>query len=198
MPIEFDFYFDYASPAGYLAYKRLPGIVERTGVPVNYRPILLGAVMKKTGNIPPFAIPSKDKWFFEDLARWAQRHGAPFRKNPFFPVNSLILMRAAIAMRRANRLLDYSDVVYKALWEDGKNLGDIEIVSEVLGAAGFDVPALFAASDDPEVKEELKNDTDAAVARGVFGVPTCFVNGEQHFGQDRLDFVEEALMRVKA
>lgn len=198
MHMEVDFYFDYGSPSSYLAYQRLPAIAERMGARVNYRPILLGGVLKAIGNMAPGDVPAKGAWLFADLSRWARRYGVPFQQNPFFPINTLHLMRGAIAMRRAGRLLEYSDAVYKAIWADGENFGDPKVISTVLGSAGFDVPALFAACDDPSVKAELKADTDSAVARGVFGAPTFFVDGEQHFGQDRLDFVEEALNHTRA
>ncbi len=197
MHTKVDFYFDYGSPASYLAYKRLPGIVERTGAEITYRPILLGGLLKAAGNAAPTGVPAKATWFFADLSRWAGRYGVPFQKNPFFPINTLHLMRGAIAMRSAGRLLEYSDAVYKAIWADGENFGDPKVISTVLGSAGFDVAALFAC-EDPSVKAELKAETDRAVARGVFGAPTFFVEGEQHFGQDRLDFVEEALNRAAA
>jgi len=195
MHTDIDFYFDYGSPTSYMAYMRLPAIAERTGAQINYRPILLGGVLKATGNAAPTEIPAKAEWLFADLSRWAKRYGMPFQRNPFFPIVTLNLMRGAIAMQRAGRFKEYSDTVFQAIWAEGENFADPKVISKVLAQAGFDVPALFAACDDPSVKSQLKTATESAVARGVFGAPTFFVNGELHFGQDRLDFVEEALNR---
>jgi 2-hydroxychromene-2-carboxylate isomerase len=191
-----EFYFDYGSPASYLAFRRLPGIAARTGATVIDRPILLGAVLKQVGNIAPAAVPAKGRWMMQDLARWAKRLEIPLRINPFFPIVTLPLMRGAIAMRRLGRLAEYSEAMFTALWVDGRDMGDPVVVGQVLEAAGFDSPGLVAAIADPAIKDELKADTDAAIARGVFGAPTFFVGDEQHFGQDRLDFVEETLTRA--
>ena len=191
-----EFYFDYGSPASYLAFRRLPGIAARTGAIVIDRPILLGAVLKQVGNIAPATVPAKGRWMMQDLARWAKRLEVPLCINPFFPIVTLPLMRGAIAMRRLGRLAEYSEAMFTALWVDGRNMGDPAVVGQVLEAAGFDGPGLIAAIADPAVKDALKSDTDAAIARGVFGAPTFFVGDEQHFGQDRLDFVEETLTRA--
>ena len=118
-----------------------------------------------------------------------------FRQNPFFPINTLMLMRGAagLQMREPTRLLSYLDAVFRAIWVDGKDMNDPAVVGAVLKAAGFDPEKLLALTADPEVKERLKALTQEAVARGVFGAPTCFVDGNMYWGQDRLDFVQEAL-----
>lgn len=195
MPKSVEFFFDYGSPASYIAFKRLPAIVEKTGAQVIDRPMLLGGVIKATGNSTPMEVPAKATWFFADMDRTARRHGVPYQKNPAFPINTLYLMRGAIFARKLGRLADYSAAMFKAVWEDGENCGDPQVVARVLTAAGFDAKAVFAACEDPDIKAELKAETDAAVARGVFGAPTFIIDGELQFGQDRLDCVEEALAR---
>lgn len=191
-----EFYFDYGSPTSYIAYKRLPAIAARTNAQVIYKPVLLGGIMKACGNTPPSDIPAKANWLFADLSRTAQRHSIPYRKNPSFPMKTLTLMRGAIAMRQRGKLLEYSDVVFTSIWSEGRDLSNREVIAESLAAAGFDAKAFFEWCEDGQVKSELKEETEAAIARGVFGAPTFIVGGELHFGQDRLDFVEEALGTV--
>jgi len=132
---------------------------------------------------------------FEDIPRWARRHGVPFSFNPAFPINTLPLMRGAVGlqMRDPARFVVYCDAVYDALWQHKKNLGDAAVLAETLATAGFDAEAFTALIADAEVKAALVANTDEAVARGVFGAPTFFVGTQMFFGQDRLDFVREAL-----
>lgn len=190
-----EFYFDVGSPAAYLAWHRLPKICRETQAAIDYRPMLLGGVFQATGNHSPTAVPLKGDYMTTDLARFARRDGTPFRHNPFFPINTLTLMRGALGlqMRDASRMVPYVDAVYRAIWADGKNMNDPAVVADVLKAAGFDAQALLALTADPQVKEALKAATQEAVARGVFGAPTFFVDGQMYWGQDRLDFVQEAL-----
>jgi 2-hydroxychromene-2-carboxylate isomerase len=189
-----EFYFDVGSPAAYIAWHRLPGICSETGATLQYKPMLLGGVFQATGNQSPMAIPAKGRYVHMDLERYAQRSRIPFSHNPFFPINTLMLMRGATAlqMRDPQDLVAYVDAIYRAIWVDGKNMNDPEVVAAVLHQAGFDPAALLAMANDPEVKDRLKSDQDA-VARGVFGAPTFFVDGQMYWGQDRLDFVKEAL-----
>lgn len=190
-----DFYFDVGSPAAYLAWHRLPRICEEAGAALAYRPMLLGGVFQATGNQSPMSIPAKGRYMMSDLERFGQRDGIPFRHNPFFPINTLTLMRGAtgLQMRDPARLVPYVDAVYRAIWVDGKNMNDAAVVAGVLQEAGFEPAALMAMASDPEVKERLKTVTQEAVARGVFGAPTFFVGDCMYWGQDRLDFVKQAL-----
>ena len=190
-----EFYFDVGSPAAYIAFKRLPGICEKQRARLEYKPMLLGGVFQATGNQSPVNIPAKGRYIMVDFERFARRHGIEFRQNPFFPINTLMLMRGAtgVQMRDPPRLLPYLDAVFRAIWVDGKDMNDPAVVAAVLKDAGFDPQALLALTGDPEVKERLKALTQEAVARGVFGAPTCFVDGEMYWGQDRLDFIQEAL-----
>jgi 2-hydroxychromene-2-carboxylate isomerase len=192
-----EFWFDVGSPAAYLAWHRLPKIAQRAGATIDYRPMLLGGVFQSTSNQSPMMVPAKGKWMQHDLARFAKREGTAFRHNPHFPINTLTLMRGAVGlqMREPGRMNAYVDAVYRAIWADGKNMNDLPTVAGVLKGAGFDPEALLALTSDPEVKERLKAVTAEAVQRGVFGAPTFFVGGEMYWGQDRLDWVEEALQQ---
>jgi 2-hydroxychromene-2-carboxylate isomerase len=196
MPKAVDFYFDFGSPAAYLAYTQLPKICAETGAALNWKPMLLGGVFQATGNQSPATIPAKGKFMNADLPRFAKRYGVPFGHNPNFPINTLLLMRAAtgLQMRGDPRFGDFLQAVFKAIWVDGQNMNDIAVVGAVLHAAGFDAAAMLALCSQQDVKDELKAATQAAVARGIFGAPTMFVGDEMFWGQDRLDFVREALM----
>jgi 2-hydroxychromene-2-carboxylate isomerase len=188
-----EFFFDFGSPTTYLAYTQLPALAERTGAEIVYRPMLLGGVFKATGNASPAALPAKGKWMGFDMGNFARRYGVPFSRNPFFPINTITLMRGAVAMQREGKLMPYMAAIFPAIWVEGKNLGDAAVVAEVLTKAGFDPAAFQAAVEQQEVKDELKANTEEAVSRGVFGAPTFFVGENLYFGQDRLEFVEAAL-----
>lgn len=189
-----EFYFDLGSPTAYLAHKRLGQLSTQYGLQVHYVPMLLGGVFKATGNASPVTIPAKGKYMLEhDLPRFAQRYGVPLNFNPWFPINTLNLMRGAIAAGRLGCMDTYVDRSYDAIWVEQKNMGDPAVVSQVLKEAGLDADDLIALSQDPGVKAELVANTEAAVARGVFGAPTLFLEGAMYFGQDRLDFIEEAI-----
>jgi 2-hydroxychromene-2-carboxylate isomerase len=190
-----EFFFDFGSPASYLAYTQLPRIAAETGATLVLRPMLLGGVFKATGNSSPVTVPAKGRWMLGDLARWAQRYGVTFALNPSFPINTLTLMRGAAGLQlcQPERLTAYCDAVFSALWQRQLNLGDPAVLAATLGAAGFDPETFMALVSDPEVKAALVATTEEAVARGVFGAPSCFVGEALFFGQDRLDFVREAL-----
>jgi 2-hydroxychromene-2-carboxylate isomerase len=189
-----EFYFDFGSPTAYLAHKRLGQLSKQYGLQIRYMPMLLGGVFKATGNASPVTIPAKGKYMLEhDLPRFAQRYGVALNFNPHFPINTLNLMRGAIAAGRLGCMEDYVNLAFEAVWVQEKNMGDPVILSQALGEAGLDAESLIALSQDPEVKAELLANTEAAVARGVFGTPTLFMDGAMYFGQDRLDFIEAAL-----
>ncbi|WP_457787180.1 DsbA family protein [Pseudomonas sp. PL-6] len=192
-----EFFFDLGSPASYLAHTQLPAICRDSGAALVYRPMLLGGVFQATGNASPALIPAKGRYMLRDLARFAERYGVAMRFNPHFPLNTLSLMRLVVAIQlyQPERLAAGLQALFQAIWVDGLNLGEPAKVAEVLTAAGFDAEALQAQIAEQEVKDALKATTEEAVKRGVFGAPTCFVGGEMFFGQDRLDFVREALAR---
>ena len=191
-----EFFFDYGSPYSYLANSRLPALAERAGAEVSYRPMLLGGVFKATGNSSPAVEPCEAKRAYGglELRRWIAHLGVPFSCNPHFPINTLLLMRTAVAAQRAGVFEPFHRAVYPAFWVDGENLGEPEVVTRVVEKAGLDARTLLEAAGDPEVKGELRATTEEAVARGVFGAPTFFVEDEMFFGNDRLDFVERALL----
>ncbi len=189
-----EFFFDFGSPTTYLAHTQLPRIAREAGAALQYRPMLLGGVFKATGNVSPVTVPAKGRWMGQDIARWARHWGVPFTFNPHFPINTLTLMRGAVGlqMRQPQDFTRYVDAVFHAMWVNPRNLGDAAVLAAALAEAGFDADALMALVGDAEVKAKLVANTEEAVARGVFGAPTCFVGEQMFFGQDRLDFVREA------
>jgi 2-hydroxychromene-2-carboxylate isomerase len=195
MPKQVEFYFDVGSPAAYLAWKQLPKIAAETGAQVIYRPFLLGGVFQATGNKSPMEVPAKGRYMRDDLQRFAARYGVPFQHNPHFPINTLNLMRGAVGLqaREPHRLDGYLDAVFRAIWVEARDMNDAGTVAAVLQQAGFDAQRVLALAADPQVKDSLKAVTQQAVERGVFGAPTFFVGSRMFWGQDRLDFVKEAL-----
>ena len=189
-----EFYFDFGSPTAYLAHKRLGQLCAEYPLEVIYKPMLLGGVFKATGNASPIATPAKGEYMLvHDLPRFARRYGVALNMNLYFPINTLNLMRAALAAKQLECEEPFVNAVYDAVWIDGKNMGDADVVAEVLSANELDARALLELAQAPEIKTALITETEAAVARGVFGAPTFFMAGEMYFGQDRLDFIEEAL-----
>ena len=190
--------FDFGSPNAYLTLKVLPELLERAGAELVITPCLLGGIFKATGNKAPMVqyaeAPAKLAYENLEMRRFIAKHGlARFRINPHFPVNTLAIMRGAIVAEDEGNLDDYVDAVNRAMWEDGLKMDDPEVVAAFLSANGFDGPALLARTQEPEIKAKLVANTEAAVARGVFGIPTFFVGDEMYFGKDRLGQVEEAL-----
>lgn len=188
-----EFLFDVGSPTTYLAHKRLAGVIER-GATVDYVPVLLGGIFKATGNSSPAMVPAKGRYMNEDMARFADRHGIVLNFNPYFPINTITMMRIATGLQGQPGLMPYVDAVFDAMWASPRNLGDPVVLADALAAAGLDATALLTLADDPAVKDRLKAATEAAVARGVFGAPTFFVGDAMFFGQDRLDWVEDAAL----
>ncbi|MDP9901609.1 2-hydroxychromene-2-carboxylate isomerase [Variovorax ginsengisoli] len=190
-----EFYFDLGSPAAYLAATQLPQLCTEAGATLVWKPMLLGGVFQATGNHSPAQVLHKGPYMQADLRRFAARYGVPFAQNPHFPVNTLLLMRAAtgLQMKSPERFAAYVEAVFHAMWVAPQNLNDPAIVGAVLQAAGFDAAAMVALASSQDVKDQLKAATEQAVARGVFGAPTMFVGDTLFWGQDRLDFVREHL-----
>jgi len=190
-----EFYFDLGSPATYLAYTQLPKICAQTDTRLVYIPLLLGGVFKSTGNASPATIPAKGRYMFQDLDRYAKRYGVPLKFNPHFPINTLMLMRAVTGMqlRHPERFAAFLDCLFKAIWVEGRSLDEPATVAAVLSENGFNPQEVLALTADEEIKTALKDNTEKAVQRGVFGAPSMFVDNQLYFGQDRLDFVLEAL-----
>ena len=194
-PQTVEFHFDFGSPAAYLGYTQLPALRRDTGADIAWCPLLLGGVFQASGNRSPIEVAAKARYMFEDLQRFAVRYGVPFHMNPHFPINTLTLMRGAtgLQMHQPEQFDAYCRAVFQAMWVDRQNMGDPTVVGAVLADAGLDPAALLALANQPDVKERLKARTAEAVARGVFGAPTFFVGDRMFWGQDRLDFVREAL-----
>ena len=193
MSKKVEFFFDVGSPASYLAWTQLESIAQRTNAKIIWRPMLLGAVFQATGNASPAAVPAKGAYMLKDLQHFSNIYGVPFNFNPFFPLNTMHLMRGATAYLEEPEFQTYLAAIFNALWSEQLNMESPEVVAEVLSKAGIDVTDFMARISETEVKERLKATTEEAVARGVFGAPSFFVNGEMFFGQDRLSFVETAL-----
>jgi len=199
-PKTLELIFDFGSPNAYLTLKVLPELLDRTGADLVITPCLLGGIFKATGNRAPMIqyadAPAKLAYESLEMRRFIERHGLTrFRMNPHFPINTLTIMRGAIVADDEGNLDDYIDVVNRAMWEDGLKMDDPDVIATFLSANGFDGPALLARTQEPAIKAGLVANTEAAVARGVFGIPTFFVGEEMFFGKDRLAQVEEALGR---
>lgn len=195
-----DFIFDFASPNAYLAHQAVGGIAKRTGATFNYVPALLGGVFKATGNQAPFVafgnIPAKLAYEQLEFQRFMEKHEiTKFKFNPNFPINTLLMQRGAIAAEKEGRLGDYIEAGLVHMWEEPKKMDDPEVYAAAFTASGFDGAAMLEATQDPAVKAKLIENTNKAVERGVFGIPTFFVGEEMFFGKDRLDQVEEAILR---
>jgi 2-hydroxychromene-2-carboxylate isomerase len=195
---KIEFHFDFGSPNAYLSHLVIPAIEQRTGSKFEYVPILLGGVFKLTNNRSPAeslaGIKNKPQYERLETARFIRRHGiTKFQSNPFFPVNTLMIMRGAIAARAMNIFERYVDELYRHMWAEPKKMDDPNIVRGVLDAAGFDSARWFELIQSAAVKDELLRNTERSVERGTFGSPTFFVGGEIFFGKDRLREVEELI-----
>ena len=191
-----EFFYDFGSPTVYLAATQLPTIAGSVGATVDWRPMLLGGVFKSTGNQSPVAVAAKAAYMNDDLQRFAKRYGVPFRFNPHFPINTLALMRGAVAYQGdAVVSSTYREAIFTAIWVEARNLNEPDVIGQVLGDAGLDPAELMNRIGEQTVKDQLIANTEEAVNRGVFGAPTFFVSEQMFFGQDRLDFVAEAISR---
>jgi 2-hydroxychromene-2-carboxylate isomerase len=197
-----EFHFDFGSPNAYLSHLVIPDIERRTGARFVYVPILLGGVFKLTGNRSPAeslaGIRNKPEYQRLETARFIQRHGITrFTPNPFFPVNTLVLMRGAIAAARLEIFERYVDEMYRHMWAEPKKLDDPGVLRAALAESGLDADAILALTQAQDVKDELLENTQRSVERGTFGSPTFFVDDEIYFGKDRLRDVEEAIVTVR-
>ncbi|HYZ23585.1 MAG TPA: 2-hydroxychromene-2-carboxylate isomerase, partial [Rhodopila sp.] len=191
-----EFHFDFGSPNAYLSHLVIPGIERRTGARFEYVPILLGGVFKLTGNRSPaeaFAgIRNKPEYDRLETERFIRRHGITgFRPNPFFPVNTLVLMRGAVAARRLGIFERYVDEVFRHMWQEPKKMDDPAVLRAALTGSGLDAEQIIAMTQDTEVKNELLANTERSVERGTFGSPTFFIGSDIYFGKDRIRDVEE-------
>jgi len=198
---QVEFHFDFGSPNAYLSHLVIPEIEQRTGVKFDYVPVLLGGVFKLTGNRSPaeaFAgIKNKPQYERLETERFLKRHGIRnYQRNPFFPVNTLTIMRGAIAAQRLGVFERYVDEMYRHMWSEPKKLDDLAVWRATLIETGFDAPRFEELVQDPEVKEQLLANTQRSVERGAFGSPTFFVDDEIFFGKDRLRDVEDLIYQL--
>jgi 2-hydroxychromene-2-carboxylate isomerase len=198
LPVEF--LFDFGSPNAYLSHKLIPAIEQRHGVKFEYIPVLLGGLFKLTGNRSPaeslLGIKNKPEYEALEMTRFIKQHGlTAFKRNPFFPVNTLQIMRGAVAARREGVFAEYVNAVFSHMWEQELKMDEPEIIRTALSASGLDAGKLMARSQDADVKAELISNTERAFQRGAFGSPTFFVGDEIFFGKDRLRDVEDEIAR---
>ncbi len=191
----FDFYFDFGSPAAYLAYTQLPKLCASSSAQVHWMPMLLGGVFQATGNASPVSVPAKGRYVFVDFKRFADSYGVALNSNPHFPIITTTLMRMATALQMKNdpQFALFLDAVFKAIWVDVQNMNDPATVGQVLTHAGFDAAAMLGMANEQATKDQLKAVTMRAVERGVFGAPTFFVGEQMFWGQDRMEQVKAAL-----
>jgi 2-hydroxychromene-2-carboxylate isomerase len=199
MAASLEYHFDFGSPNAYMAHKVIPAIEQRTGAKFTYVPVLLGGVFKATNNRSPIeafaGIRNKPEYERLEMTRFVKRHGLDrFRVNPHFPVNTLQIMRGAVAAELDGALMPYVDAVFRHMWEDGLKMDDPAVIRSALEASGLDGARMLERIQAPEVKERLVKNTEASVARGTFGAPTFFVGSEIFFGKDRLRDVEEEIV----
>jgi 2-hydroxychromene-2-carboxylate isomerase len=198
-PLKVEFQFDFGSPNAYLAELALPGIAKRTGATFEYVPVLLGGIYKATNNMSPAeslrGIRNKPEYQALETQRFIRRHGiAAFKQNPFFPVNTLMLMRGAVAAKFEDVFDPYFRAAYHHMWEDPKKMDDLDTFRAAFKSSGIDIDRLIARAQQDDVKKKLIEDTTDAVNRGAFGSPTFFVGDEMFFGKDQLRDVEESIV----
>ena len=198
-PLKLEFQFDFGSPNAYLAELALPGIERRTGVKFEYVPVLLGGIYKATGNMSPAeslrGIKNKPEYQALETQRFLRRHNiTTFRPNPFFPVNTLMLMRGVVAAQFEGMFEPYFRAAYHHMWEEPKKMDDLEVFRSAFKSSGIDIERLIARAQQDDVKRRLIDLTTDAVNRGAFGSPTFFVGTEMFFGKDQIRDVEESLV----
>jgi 2-hydroxychromene-2-carboxylate isomerase len=197
-----EFHFDFGSPNAYLSHLVIPEIEKRTGVKFEYVPVLLGGVFKATNNRSPAqslaGIKNKPEYERLEMNRFIKRHGVTrFKSNPFFPVNTLMMMRGAIAARQLGVFERYVDEMFRNMWGDPKKMDDPNIFRTALDEAGLPTAKIVALIETQPVKDELIANTQRSVERGTFGSPTFYVGDEIFFGKDRLRDVEELIAASK-
>ncbi len=203
MTPKVEFHFDFGSPNAYFVHKLIPQVEQRTGAKFTYVPILLGGVFKLTNNQPPMVqfkgVMNKQEYQRLEIVRFIKKHGlSQFKMNPHFPVNTVQIMRGAVAVEMDGQFAEYVDAVFHHMWKEGKKMDDPEVIRAALDSSGLDGARVLARIQDQDVKDKLLKNTEASVARGTFGAPTFFVGDEIFFGKDRLRDVEEEIVAAKA
>ena len=190
---KLEFFFDYVSSYSYLADHRLRALDLGE---IHYRPMFLGGVMQATGNKPPATVPAKGAYLMRDLKRWAGHYDVPFRMNSVFPQNTIKVLRLALVAQARGSFPDLHPRLFSAMYAEDLDLTQDDVLAGLLESAGLDAADYLSAITDPAVKAQLKENTEEAVERGAFGAPTFFVGEEMFFGNDRFDFITEALQRA--
>jgi 2-hydroxychromene-2-carboxylate isomerase len=194
MPKTLEFFFDYASPYSYLASTQVESVVRRTGAELRWRPFLLGAVFKATGNVSPISNMPKARYMLKDLLDWTRHYQLPdFTLPEDFPPRSIQADRLGLVADEQHKLPAFTHALYRAAFGEGKAVSRLEVLTRVLKQVGMDVEQALARAEHPEIKDLLRKNTDQAVERGSFGAPTFFIGDDMYIGNDRLPFVEQAL-----
>ncbi|MBK9259516.1 MAG: 2-hydroxychromene-2-carboxylate isomerase [Polyangiaceae bacterium] len=188
-----EFYFDFSSPYSYLAATQLPEIAARTGAKIAYRPFVLAAVFKASSNDMPAKVPAKGAYMLKDLERWAEFYGVRFKFSSHFPANTIKAMRLVLVADEQGKAESVALGAFRAMWAEDRDLNDPVVLGDIAEKAGLDPQAALSAIESQPIKDRLRANGDAAIARGAFGAPAMFVGDELFWGNDRLNFVERAL-----
>ncbi len=189
--------FDFVSPNAYLIWSPLKALAEKHGAKIEITPAFLGGMHKLTGNAPPFVrdadVKGKNEYALLEMNRFIRKYGlSKFRMNPKFPFNTITLQRMLVALEPEKRT-GFIDTLLPAIWEQGLDVADADALGKIIQDGGFDAQALFARTQDPAIKQALIDNTEKAVERGAFGIPTIYIEGEIYFGKERLGQIEEQL-----
>ena len=190
MKQKIEFFYDYVSPYSYLANSQLADLQAE----IVYRPILLGALMKSVGNQPPATLAPRGDYMFKDIARWARHYQTPFSMNPAFPMSTVKALRVALVAQQDETFERVHQSLFEAVWAQQLDVSNEEVLSTMLERSGFDADSLLQRASDDNIKAKLRQNTDEALERGAFGAPTFFVGDKMFFGNDRLHFVQAALV----
>jgi 2-hydroxychromene-2-carboxylate isomerase len=201
MSNQVEFHFDFGSPNAYLSHIVIPSIEKRTGIKFEYIPVLLGGVFKATGNVSPAislqGITNKPEYNQIEMQRFLKKHDiTTFNMNPFFPVNTLQIMRGAVFALTTDYFDRYVDEIYRHMWNEPKKMDEAEVIRAAFEESGLPAEEILAGMQDPEVKSALIDNTERSVGMGTFGSPTFFVNNEIFFGKDKLVDVEEEIAKT--
>jgi 2-hydroxychromene-2-carboxylate isomerase len=194
MTKRIEFFFDVGSPTAYLAHGQLKKLAKQYNAELVHEPVLLGAIHQATNNMSPAMVPVKGKYMAQhDLPRFIKRYGCEFNMNPHFPINTLGMMRGCYAAKAMGCFDRYIDAVFNGMWVNGLNMGDPEVFAAVMEQVNINAQQLLDLMQQDTIKNQLKANTQRAIDKELFGVPTMFIGEQMFFGQDRFDFVEEAL-----
>ena len=193
MSSKIEFFFDYVSVYSYLANSQLDQLTSRTGAEIVYRPMFLGGVMEATGNRPPATVKPKGSYLMSDIDRWCARYSLRFKMNPVFPQNTISALRVALVALHRGDFAVIHQALFDAMWINEENISKKETLAAVIDRAGLPAEEYVKEIVRQAIKDELKSNTEEAVQRGAFGAPTFYVGDQMFFGNDRFEFIEEAI-----